>query len=332
MTTSYRVRFLGPPPHTRGAPCTWTACGPPPGPPPHTRGAPGPQGVDGPPVGTTPAYAGSTASARARARGVRDHPRIRGEHPAPHPGGQGARGPPPHTRGAPVPGDPAHEPRGTTPAYAGSTCCAKNPRARSRDHPRIRGEHSAKYLGDIMDQGPPPHTRGAHPCGACPCRCGGTTPAYAGSTAPPHKSNHRSRDHPRIRGEHGADRENGNLRPGPPPHTRGAQSAGSVAGSSPGTTPAYAGSTGLLGHHPVPHGDHPRIRGEHELMNSRASDGLGPPPHTRGALYGVRGRDDLDGTTPAYAGSTRPGDRGSSRPRDHPRIRGEHWRSLRPGW
>ena len=54
----------------------------------------------------------------------------------------------------------------------------------------------------------------------------------------------------------------------------------------------------------TPGPDHPRIRGEHPLILSRACAMVGSSPHTRGALSHFLA--------------------GSAFPQDHPRIRGEH--------
>ena len=55
--------------------------------------------------------------------------------------------------------------------------------------------------------------------------------------------------------------------------------------------------------------DHPRIRGEHELVSTCHETDCGSSPHTRGAPRTVRGHADP--------------------PVDHPRIRGEHLLPLR---
>ena len=153
--------------------------------------------------GIVPAYAGNTEF-RARTR--------------PHSAGSS-----PHTRG--------------TRRASGRSCRS------SRDHPRIRGEHlrpgvrhalvqgiipayagntQAPFLVVLLIEGSSPHTRG--------------TPARRWSAAG------RAGDHPRIRGEHGADH--------------------AVAQEHAGIIPAYAGNT--IGS--------PR----------RSRKALGSSPHTRG--------------------------------------------------
>ena len=68
-------------------------------------------------------------------------------------------------------------------------------------------------------------------------------PAYAGSTSPTSQPLTTCRDHPRIRGEHGADDPVGDL--------------------ARGIIPAYAGSTRCYIRQRRVLKDHPRIRGEH---------------------------------------------------------------------
>ena len=216
-------------------------------------------------LGIIPAYAGSTAcvgtmkrvtsGSSPHTRGAPyatkaplcvkwDHPRIRGEHqerwqsshpsegiiPAyagstttSHSSGSWPEGSSPHTRGAP------------------RTWCARA--SSTRDHPRIRGEHVGlqeavahrlgiipAYAGStighalsaIKSWGSSPHTRGA--------------PRTTRSIA------NRPRDHPRIRGEHSAERH--------------------VPAVLPGIIPAYAGSTNdymELGNHSE--GSSPHTRG-----------------------------------------------------------------------
>ena len=178
-----------------------------------------------------------------------------------------------------------------------------------------------------MGKGSSPHTRGARR-GWIPLRG-------------------RGRDHPRIRGEHKK------------------KSKGKV--DMVGIIPAYAGSTSRLfardcrqprsSPHTrgapwccrgpaASHGDHPRIRGEHQhhLSGTGHRDGIIPAyagsTHVKDAL-----NRQVDGIIPAYAGSTvspfsifargsgsSPHTRGALHHvqaeefdiRDHPRIRGEH--------
>ena len=133
--------------------------------------------------GSSPHTRGTRACGFFRRGSRKDHPRIRGEHHAPHPGGARLPGIIPAYAGntmissqswVPVPGSSPHT-RGT-PRAASRRCSA------ARDHPRIRGEHH-----DLLPE------LGAR---------AGIIPAYAGNTADPVQAGEGGRDHPRIRGEH----------------------------------------------------------------------------------------------------------------------------------
>ena len=271
---------------------------------PHTRGArPGPGRGRGR-GRIIPAYAGSTRQTPRPGSGVRDHPRIRGEHlDHRHPPGAGA-GSSPHTRGARPLGKGPPAGNGIIPAYAGSTGVVFGWGGVVEDHPRIRGEHQWAYLSRARRVGSSPHTRGARGrwqgSGAHP----GIIPAYAGSTEASRVGAGRPGDHPRIRGEH--ERRIGAFigAVGSSPHTRGAHSRSDPLGGTRGIIPAYAGSTSPTGNRPPPPRDHPRIRGEHD--GEGPVDGVqgGSSPHTRGARWRGPGRRSPGRIIPAYAGST----------------------------
>ena len=113
-----------------------------------------------------------------------------------------------------------------------------------------------------------------------------------------------SRDHPRIRGEHGAGPAVRVGDQGSSPHTRGARLRQARPRRAARIIPAYAGSTGMLLRPAETTADHPRIRGEHPPESETSARKPGSSPHTRGARR-----------RPAWStgGVT-----------DHPRIRGEH--------
>ena len=169
---------------------------------PHTRGA------RAEPDGTTsshriiPAYAGSTNALAFTWGSVADHPRIRGEHDGNRPASQEREGSSPHTRGARPHLALLQPALRIIPAYAGSTQARFPDRRHSRDHPRIRGEHSTRPRLNRARGGSSPHTRGAHGPGRYGPDRRGIIPAYAGSTFDPTDRKTWCRDHPRIRGEH----------------------------------------------------------------------------------------------------------------------------------
>ena len=273
---------------------------------PHTRGAHAPV-VPGRSLSRIiPAYAGSTAPRRPRVPGDPDHPRIRGEHIKISVTADTKRGSSPHTRGAPfgthrVPVD-------------------------VRDHPRIRGEHVNLLIVSDLPPGSSPHTRGAPSPPRTVRFHRGIIPAYAGSTVPEARRQQRRADHPRIRGEHHYISCSLATSRGSSPHTRGAPRRRLRDRRHSRIIPAYAGSTSPTTPHGARQRDHPRIRGEHLRLGAILRQKRGSSPHTRGARR-LSGRAPIcAGIIPAYAGST-PISRSPTRPaRDHPRIRGEHFR------
>ena len=274
---------------------------------PHTRGA-RPGRVHRPrSLRIIPAYAGSTPPRIPQAEGIRDHPRIRGEHKFSVTTWGWTWGSSPHTRGAP----------------------AMNvwKAAFSPDHPRIRGEHRTPCRLSRLDAGSSPHTRGA-PGRSSPKRPRWRIiPAYAGSTTGPAPAPTAFPDHPRIRGEHKTRSDQGSHgrwiipayagstspRTGQPssspdhPRIRGEHYASQTRTTTDSwIIPAYAGSTAHREGGGPGRGDHPRIRGEHGAGQPRDLRGRGSSPHTRGAPGRLDGGHVGLRIIPAYAGSTAP--------------------------
>ena len=171
-----------------------------------------------------------------------EHPRIRGEHTRCPRMMAAIKGSPPHTRGAPISQHHSGIGAGATPAYVGSTtsCCPTAPR--SRDHPRVCGEH---YDGEdvlILDEGSPrvcgehgvsggfhfnaigssPPMRGARFARVTSAKWLGIIPAYAGSTFSASTIVAELWDHPRVCGEHNRPHPRSTLITGSSPHMRGA--------------------------------------------------------------------------------------------------------------
>src|SRR5437868_8868055 len=91
--------------------------------------------------------------------------------------------------------------------------------------------------------GPSPRARGAQDGAVVQDPAAGTIPACAGSTAGHGAMPPASRDHPRVRGEHGAHAPADTASPGPSPRARGALLEEKLALGREGTIPACAGST-----------------------------------------------------------------------------------------
>ena len=275
-----------------------------------------------------PAYAGSTDLRWRRLAGCRDHPRIRGEHWPPPPPVPGPPGSSPHTRGAPRRSLRRPGRRGIIPAYAGSTTAKCPGRTRTADHPRIRGEHSNLSYGGMKLVGSSPHTRGARTCKPGRGGAGRIIPAYAGSTPSTSGQIGGDADHPRIRGEHFQTFMADIAERGSSPHTRGAPILHTPLSKTWRIIPAYAGSTTMAALVVAAVMDHPRIRGEHVDPITIGIGQWGSSPHTRGARPDGRRRARTPRIIPAYAGSTRVAREGRRAVRDHPRIRGEHYREI----
>ena len=156
--------------------------------------------------------------------------------------------------------------------------------------------------------GSSPHTRGAPTRRLALPPNHRIIPAYAGSTGSTCSAGRSPADHPRIRGEHSLRRHGRLSSRGSSPHTRGAP--GGVGGRRRRwrIIPAYARITHDSKTSHRAFWDHPRIRGEHVIVEFAACFHSGSSPHTRGAPPGKR--------SPA---PTR---------RDHPRIRGEHEEAM----
>ena len=116
----------------------------------------------------------------------------------------------------------------------------------------------------------------------------------------------RGPDHPRIRGEHPSECDEGHIVTGSSPHTRGALGLSVPPTAVLRIIPAYAGSTPFSLSPLLYLQDHPRIRGEHRVRRRRFRSGKGSSPHTRGARAWEGPRRSGGRIIPAYAGSTPP--------------------------
>ena len=298
---------------------------------PHTRGALRLQDRHPESQRIIPAYAGSTSEVTWLDVRARDHPRIRGEHPAcPSPPSR-PRGSSPHTRGALPRIRRKRSVCGIIPAYAGSTSYSPPRNSTTRDHPRIRGEHVEAYWYTSPTPGSSPHTRGARRSRGPRDGGAGIIPAYAGSTRRRRARSAATPDHPRIRGEHISCSRFVPAIMGSSPHTRGAQRPGRFLSRPARIIPAYAGSTRARRRRCAAGRDHPRIRGEHLYMLASASERVGSSPHTRGAQIPEPLLQCGARIIPAYAGSTSRKDIDLAWRADHPRIRGEHHCAGQPG-
>ena len=175
--------------------------------------------------------------------GLRDHPRMCGEHVKRLARGLRKRGSSPHVRGAPFRHGLRLVPFGIIPACAGSTSVPVVGQWLGGDHPRMCGEHLRLSLCAPIGQGSSPHVRGALGEVATPRRAVGIIPACAGSTAR-HRRNHPPTwDLPRMCGEHAVIVDFVGGLPGSSPHVRGAPAFYACVYVPYWIIPACAGST-----------------------------------------------------------------------------------------
>ena len=249
---------------------------------------------------------------------------MRGEHHAWAAAPCLVKGSSPHARRAPMVRPPYLMTQGIISACAGSTSRRNCATCGSGDHPRMRGEHVSLPTDIVPLMGSSPHARGARgrrcrrmrPCRIIPA-CAGSTCLYAYTT-----SSHP--DHPRMRGEHFHLSLPRPLFRGSSPHARGARAVAVERTTAAGIIPACAGSTLKDLEVACGWGDHPRMRGEHELPMQLAKSNGGSSPHARGALLADIPPRVRAGIIPACAGSTIDESALTALDRDHPRMRGEH--------
>ena len=193
----------------------------------------------------------------------------------------------------------------------------------------MRGEHQMIVDEVLEELGSSPHARGA-PCQDISGKISQRIiPACAGSTSFGCRSNLVPPDHPRMRGEHfQLTMRNLNVG-GSSPHARGAPELPEPVGHRHRIIPACAGSTyaHLKKFQTFP--DHPRMRGEHHVDYSSPSASAGSSPHARGARALIFEKVFNNRIIPACAGSTRPPGITPGGLSDHPRMRGEHFGSVR---
>ena len=192
----------------------------------------------------------------------------------------------------------------------------------------MRGEHCASVAASVRFAGSSPHARGAQVSAGHHARAHGIIPACAGSTRANSPRSPSARDHPRMRGEHDSSHGNQVMAKGSSPHARGAQPSSSFTNVTFRIIPACAGSTKARGSRRSSCRDHPRMRGEHSRAQSPPSTGRGSSPHARGAHNVEKDKVTRTGIIPACAGSTGALRAVRKQARDHPRMRGEHLRSV----
>ena len=168
----------------------------------------------------------------------------------------------------------------------------------------MRGEHFHSWLGTVHGLGSSPHARGTL-LSVCLTVCWqGIIPACAGNTRFLLLRYRRTRDHPRMRGEHKMWLMVCFIRRGSSPHARGTRFHVREVVEPFGIIPACAGNTWCLVCWCCVGWDHPRMRGEHVRTAWRRLGNRGSSPHARGTLGGRRVFHEDVGIIPACAGNT----------------------------
>ncbi len=196
-------------------------------------------------VRPTPACAGSTDNHPGLSSLCRAYPRLRGEHITVIAKETRRQGLPPLARGAPQQAPARPDPRGPTPACAGSTSRRRCTPQRRWAYPRLRGEHADDVPAHGWTPGLPPLARGAPVLATAHVWRLRPTPACAGSTGVSAAGRAGRGAYPRLRGEHCLSRSAARSAVGLPPLARGARLPASFTGLLTGPTPACAGSTSV---------------------------------------------------------------------------------------
>ena len=152
----------------------------------------------------------------------------------------------------------------------------------------------------------------------------GIIPAYAGNTFSRFLGMPDGWDHPRVCGEHRLFSIRFLSYRGSSPRMRGTlyEVAADFLGS--GIIPAYAGNTILLVREVERERDHPRVCGEHQVIDDYGTVVMGSSPRMRGTPHRQPVLAHGAGIIPAYAGNTPTTTITAPTARDHPRVCGEH--------
>ena len=215
-------------------------------------------------TGSSPRVRGALHVGRRGVDRHQDHPRVCGEHgeaPA------GRRGP-----------------LWIIPACAGSTQLEITEGEAQWDHPRVCGEHSSAMPHRQPNRGSSPRVRGAREGATGAGDAAGIIPACAGSTLHDCPPECNAGDHPRVCGEHQVRVDGAEQDEGSSPRARGAPGAPIAAAGRGRIIPACAGSTRSPAQPARWASDHPRVRGEHDVLLHLPRANLGSSPRARGAL------------------------------------------------
>ena len=193
------------------------------GSPPLARGTDAIARIKNNAAGITPACAGNRLYRNSCQGVLRDHPRLRGEQPAPHAVMAVTPGSPPLARGTVLLACAISCGDRITPACAGNSGREDEAQSKEEDHPRLRGEQEKEIDSLLPATGSPPLARGTGPWTISYAQARRITPACAGNRNGSKEKAHRGRDHPRLRGEQPCYRRSLPPRLGSPPLARGTE-------------------------------------------------------------------------------------------------------------
>ena len=211
---------------------------------------------------------------------------------------------------------PAHAGKTTTPFPRSRSCWA---------HPRSRGENFGDFGCGTAFSGSSPLMRGKRNGAAAAVGTAGLIPAHAGKTTAASSGRHRSRAHPRSRGENSRSSRTFVSWLDSSPLTRGKPCGEGTPCVPEGFIPTHAGKTTNRGARATGTRAHPHSRGENRFLARELLGQSGSSPPTRGKppAPSPTGRDG--GAHPRSRGENydlmrgRVGDGGSS-----PLTRGKH--------
>ena len=151
--------------------------------------------------GITPAWAGKRSWKHDHVRKHGDHPRVGGEKQLPFHFFCVLGGSPPRGRGKALHLVPSSKQHRITPAWAGKSAAVDAAAAAARDHPRVGGEKTMRFIIASTVSGSPPRGRGKAFQTPCPGWRERITPAWAGKRRPLSGPCAAPGDHPRVGGE-----------------------------------------------------------------------------------------------------------------------------------
>ena len=229
-----------------------------------------------------PALAGNTPSISNWMCGPADHPRSRGEYYDKGRDLLSLPGSSPLSRGIQLPPELPERPTRIIPALAGNTMNWATLKLAWRDHPRSRGEYSARDRRVRRALGSSPLSRGI--LGGLSQMASGNRiiPALAGNTSLLVVGCILCRDHPRSRGEYHKKWPFFPRPYGSSPLSRGIPNHPPSAARTCRIIPALAGNTATRHATHAPERDHPRSRGEYDYLASNKNQLAGSSPLSRG--------------------------------------------------